>query len=367
MKIKVGDRVKFLDDVGSGEVTRIVDQKTALVQIDGGFEVPCLIKELVPDNADYGMELSGDHDEISEEENAVFTEKIIPPASSSRETNRIPSGSKSSDGSKETKPTTTESLLEDEELVLALVPSEDGSVFRTYLINSSTYHLKYVVSRQVEGEMVLYHEDTIEAGLKIFLGRYQPASMSEDELFRVQGVFYNNGFYGPMQPLDIKIRIKADELFDGSLRVKNEYFNEKAIIHVLHEFRETSEKPEMKIDPEEIRKAMYTKGDVKPASKKVEITSKIEEVDLHIEKLVDDYKDLGNNEIMDIQVARFRTSLESALLHNIRRIVFIHGVGNGKLKLEIRRILDREYKDRVRYQDASFKEYGYGATMVIFK
>ena len=47
-----------------------------------------------------------------------------------------------------------------------------------------------------------------------------------------------------------------------------------------------------------------------------------------------------------------------------RRIVFIHGVGNGTLKTELRKQLERKYKG-INYQDASFREYGYGATMVI--
>jgi dsDNA-specific endonuclease/ATPase MutS2 len=51
-------------------------------------------------------------------------------------------------------------------------------------------------------------------------------------------------------------------------------------------------------------------------------------------------------------------------MHKSKKIVFIHGVGNGKLKHELRRILDAEYKN-LRYQDASFKEYGFGATMVL--
>lgn len=55
--------------------------------------------------------------------------------------------------------------------------------------------------------------------------------------------------------------------------------------------------------------------------------------------------------------------MESNAKNKGRKIVFIHGVGNGVLKNEIRKQLERKYK--VYYQDASFREYGYGATMVI--
>ena len=46
--------------------------------------------------------------------------------------------------------------------------------------------------------------------------------------------------------------------------------------------------------------------------------------------------------------------------------MFIHGVGNGTLKTELRKALGIEYK-KLTYHDASFKEYGYGATLIIIK
>ena len=49
-----------------------------------------------------------------------------------------------------------------------------------------------------------------------------------------------------------------------------------------------------------------------------------------------------------------------------RIIVFIHGKGVGILKSEIIKAFKRDYK-HLDYQDASFQEYGYGATMVIIK
>jgi dsDNA-specific endonuclease/ATPase MutS2 len=65
-------------------------------------------------------------------------------------------------------------------------------------------------------------------------------------------------------------------------------------------------------------------------------------------------------------MSRFTIALDGAVRSKTKKIVFIHGIGNGKLKYEIRKTLDSKYS-RLKYQDASFKEYGYGATMVILK
>ena len=75
---------------------------------------------------------------------------------------------------------------------------------------------------------------------------------------------------------------------------------------------------------------------------------------------------MTNGEIIEIQLGRFETALQTAVNANSNKIVFIHGVGNGRLKHELRKKLDRKYPD-LKYQDASFKEYGYGATMVYLK
>ena len=92
--------------------------------------------------------------------------------------------------------------------------------------------------------------------------------------------------------------------------------------------------------------------------------SDIMEVDLHIHELIDDEKELSNGDIIEIQLRKFEDSIEEARKRKIRKIVFIHGVGQGTLKLEILKKLDKDYPE-LRYQDASFKEYGFGATMVI--
>ncbi|PIX35574.1 MAG: DUF2027 domain-containing protein, partial [Bacteroidetes bacterium CG_4_8_14_3_um_filter_31_14] len=90
------------------------------------------------------------------------------------------------------------------------------------------------------------------------------------------------------------------------------------------------------------------------------------EVDLHINQLIDSTVGLSHTEMLNIQLSKFRSELESAIKNKENKIVFIHGIGNGTLKMAIRKELDDLYK-HLQYQDASFKEYGYGATMVLLR
>ena len=92
----------------------------------------------------------------------------------------------------------------------------------------------------------------------------------------------------------------------------------------------------------------------------------IVEVDLHIGSLLDDTTGLGNKEMLDIQMKAFHETMSAYRKHTGSKIVFIHGKGEGVLRQNILKELKTKYKGCV-YQDASFKEYGFGATMVIIK
>ena len=91
------------------------------------------------------------------------------------------------------------------------------------------------------------------------------------------------------------------------------------------------------------------------------------EVDLHIEQLVDiDYRKMSNAEILSIQISQFERMMQFAITHQQQKIIFIHGVGEGVLKGEIRRLLKDVYP-QVEFHDASYRKYGYGATEVVFR
>ncbi|MFL5762969.1 MAG: Smr/MutS family protein [Bacteroidia bacterium] len=86
------------------------------------------------------------------------------------------------------------------------------------------------------------------------------------------------------------------------------------------------------------------------------------EVNLHIEELMDNYSGMSNAEIVRVQLRHFTQALDKAISGHYKKLVVIHGVGNGRLKQEVRSILDAE---NIRYHDASYARYGFGATEVI--
>ncbi|HYQ56574.1 MAG TPA: Smr/MutS family protein, partial [Draconibacterium sp.] len=89
-------------------------------------------------------------------------------------------------------------------------------------------------------------------------------------------------------------------------------------------------------------------------------------IDLHITELLDDSEGLSNREMLEIQMEAVESEMNLAIKNHAKRIVFIHGVGQGVLKQEVTNLLKRNFK-KYYFQDASFKEYGYGATMVILR
>jgi len=85
------------------------------------------------------------------------------------------------------------------------------------------------------------------------------------------------------------------------------------------------------------------------------------EVDLHINKLVKSTRNMDNYDILNKQLDTAKNKVEFAISKRISKIVFIHGVGEGVLKSELLRLLN---KYPIKYYDASYKKYGLGATEV---
>ncbi len=96
------------------------------------------------------------------------------------------------------------------------------------------------------------------------------------------------------------------------------------------------------------------------------VDSDIHEIDLHIEELIDSHRGLSNAQILSIQMTNFTRSLNVAMRAKARKLIVIHGVGEGVLKAEIRKELFYHYPE-LSHHDADYRKYGYGATEILLR
>ncbi|MFD1615121.1 Smr/MutS family protein [Gelatiniphilus marinus] len=86
------------------------------------------------------------------------------------------------------------------------------------------------------------------------------------------------------------------------------------------------------------------------------------EIDLHIHQLVKSSKGMTNHEMLTLQLNTAQRQLDFAIKNRIQKIVFIHGVGEGVLKMELDYLFGRY--SNVKFYDANYQKYGLGATEV---
>lgn len=342
MNLKTGDRVKFLNDIGGGVIASFLDKNKVMIRTADGFEIPVMINELIPDST-----------EISEE---VVSKTPSRPV--------ISPEIKIQPKKTEPKPA-TEILNTDEEVCMAILPKSQSSDLLAYMVNNSSYNIHYVITTHGETETLLFDQGSMDSRTQMKIKKFLPGNLNQITRFTIQVLFYKNDFFVPREPVSVTAFMNPAEVYSGKALAENDYFDTKALIFTIVNFRKKAGfSSSGGVDVTEL----FKDKDLKPKAEQIpqENRSKNEpeEIDLHIEAITDDFSGLSNSEIIDLQMARFKISLDTAIIHKTRRIVFIHGVGNGKLKFTLRKALDDQYPD-LRYQDASFKEYGYGATMVI--
>ncbi len=130
-----------------------------------------------------------------------------------------------------------------------------------------------------------------------------------------------------------------------------------------------------KVDEEEISKkiiseVVYKKSTSVDFLNKYIKTNKYQyerliEIDLHLEELVEFPNKLDDWQKLHTQMQHVKKCLNAAFDNKIKKIVFIHGVGTGVLKIELRNYLS-QYNHLI-VNDGDYREYGMGATEVIIK
>ncbi len=81
-------------------------------------------------------------------------------------------------------------------------------------------------------------------------------------------------------------------------------------------------------------------------------------IDLHLKP------GYNRGDALERQIATFRGELDSASRAGLGEVIFIHGVGSGLLKNELRRIISSDYPS-CSCQDAPFARFGVGGATLV--
>lgn len=327
MKLRIGDKVRFLNEVGEGIVSRIKDKQTVFVEMLDGFEIPFLINQLVPIHTELILDKDAENIELNPD--AHLTDAIY-------------------------------FVIEPDHEFASLIND-----YKIYLFNASSFNLLFSYSIKDEEYFQTLKHGEIGPYQKVLLRQVKMQFFKEYFYHKIECLLYKNTFFKAQTPVAEVLHITPQGL-QKAKTIKHDEFKFPVYGFILKdEFTSvTKVEPELSlIDIEKLKSVKEFRSKEKVSKSSREYLKSLEkEVDLHIEELVENVSGLSNFEMLNIQLERFENELDAALEKNMKKIIFIHGVGNGRLKQEIISVL--KATRGISFQDASYKEYGFGATQV---
>lgn len=345
--MKIGDKVRFLNTVGGGVIKELRGKDIIVVEDEDGFDVPVLARECVV------------IENIAKQE---------PPkaAPTSQTTSAEPIR-------KEAPKVIVEETPEGESItaVLAYLPLDEKKLsttaYEAYLVNDSNFYLSYSYLTRSETGWLVRNQGEVEPNTKVFIDEFDKSELNDLEKVCIQFIAYKRDKpFKLKSPYSVEIKIDTVKFYKLHSFRENDYFDENALVYPIVR-RDLAEK-EFAVTADELKQALYEKEDnrrprIQTIRKKETATL---EIDLHIEQLLDDLGGLSAGDMLQYQLTKFNEIMAENQKKKGQKIVFIHGKGDGVLKKAIYEELNKKYKS-VYVQDASFREYGFGATMVTIK
>lgn len=357
--MRIGDIVRFLNAVGGGVITKI-DEKNNLVYVEDqdGFEIPTLMRDCVA--------VPQVNEKTNYPKKDFSTKNSLDP--SVGVPNNIPTQNI-------VVPKAIEPIVETEtgdipKINLAFIPLDikqlQTTSYTCHLVNDSNYFLFYnIVSIQGEQAETLAN-GTIEPNTQEEICNLHKDDLNKWQEIGIQVLPYKlNKTYSFQHSIDVRTKINVVKFYKLHSFTENDYFDEDAM---MLDITTTKEKSMLdQVSAAEIKQQLFQKeNNERPRIVKKIQLPEIIEVDLHIHELIDNNAGLSNAEMLQLQIDKFHAVLAEHKNRKGQKIVFIHGKGEGVLRSEIEKQLKTRYKT-FSFQDASFREYGFGATMVTVK
>ncbi len=407
--MRIGDKVKFLSETGGGKIAGFKGKNIVLVEDEDGFQIPTNINEVVVvKNEDYStaaaLGKAGNKTAPKQRENA--TDPAGPSLSAMLRSGQDEDVDMTVDDEVDLNREVTfrqpprerkgGNLLTASLVFIASTESTtDSPRFEAFLVNDCNYFMRYAILGLDEELWRLKFDGELEPNTKLPLGVVGREEINRMGRLNVKLLPYKRDNAFVIKPaVDVTLRIDPVKFFRTNSFRANPYFNEPALIYPIVEADRVERN--LVIDASEIKESMYAdaphgrvgrgeptavrrdelvrrytndqrKGGRRPSPYvRPGNSDDIIVVDLHAQQILDSTQGMTSGDILEYQLKVFEDTLKQYAGKKGQKIVFIHGKGEGVLRRAIITGLTYKYK-RYTYQDASFQEYGYGATQVEIK
>ena len=374
--MKIGDKVRFLSEVGGGVVTGFQEKDIVLVEDADGFDIPMPVREcVVIETDDYNVPTPAARaaKKRMENQSAARTDAATTEASSSA----LGSGWKAEHPVKPQVSVYRQPVVKGGDVLnvyLAFVPEDIKAVsttpFEAYLVNDSNYYMYYTYLSAEGKSWTTRSHGLLEPNTKFLLEEFEKSELNDREHVAVQLVAFKDNRAFAMKPaVNVEIRIDTVKFYKLHTFRQTDFFETPALMYDV--VKNDLPAKQVYVSAEDLQDALMKKKTVEHPSAPRTIVKRggkneIIEVDLHIGELLDDTHGMSNREMLNYQLDKFREVMEQYKNKREQRIVFIHGKGDGVLRKALLDEMKRKYS-ACKTQDASFQEYGFGATMVTIK
>ena len=393
--MNIGDKVRFLNTTGGGKIAGFQGKDLVLVCDDDGFEIPTLRSEIVvveTDNYNLVRKPVPSKERASTSESDGLSHTSIKAALAAH----AAAANGGENGAPEQELLEDESEPADKEITFQPRPLErrgadqvnfyigflpvdsralSQTEFEVYLINDSNLYVRFLLLTQEGEQYSLRHEGLVLPNQKLLLETIGHADLPQWERLTFQLLAYKTDKpFALKSPMNITLRVDGTKFYKLHSFAASDFFNDPALVRPL--VSEDRPAQSVSIAAETVEEALITPEVVRQAAERPKqqparaidksVTldrNAIVEVDLHAEVLLDSTRGLTPTDILMMQIKAFHDTMRQYAKDKGRRIVFIHGKGEGVLRATLLKELKNHYR-HCTHQDASFREYGFGATMV---
>ena len=340
MKYQVGDEILVLLSNEEGRIIEIMDDKMVMIEVRG-VKFPAYM------------------DQIDFPYFKRFTEKKLFPQKAAPQKiylDQIPKEKVQKNDSKE-----------EEGVWLNIIPKFSLDDFndevvdnlKIYLSNRNRVSYHFIYDQAFGGTSNFSIESTIAPFTDFYIHDISFAEVNDSPSFNVD-FSLTEPHKKKADHFETQVKIKPKQFFQKVEQLKEDGTPNIAY-HLFDQYPDKEEDNYVPLDM--LRNAGFKVYDASKIKEHIPAARSV--VDLHIEKLVDKFSHLTNAEILQIQLGEFEKWLELAQLNQLPSMIFIHGVGKGKLKQEIHDLL--KVKKGIKSFVNQYNEfYGYGATEVFF-